>query len=70
MATSATSGIAVPSGTGTLRYQSGKLSRFLLRDRTLGYLFLAPALLVILVLVIDANSSAEMWANPPSPDEP
>ena len=36
----------------TLRYYSGKISRFLLRDRTLGYLFLAPALLVILVLVI------------------
>ena len=51
MATSATSGIAVPSGTGTLRYQSGKLSRFLLRDRTLGYLFLAPALIVVLCLV-------------------
>jgi multiple sugar transport system permease protein len=51
MATSATSRIAVPSGTGTLRYQSGKISRFLLRDRTLGYLFLAPALLVVLCLV-------------------
>ena len=51
MATSATSGIAVPSGTGTLRYQSGKISRFLLRDRTLGYLFLAPALVVVLCLV-------------------
>jgi multiple sugar transport system permease protein len=51
MATSATSRIAVPSGTGTLRYQSGKISRFLLRDRTLGYLFLAPALVVVLCLV-------------------
>jgi multiple sugar transport system permease protein len=51
MATSATSGIAVRSGTDTVRYQSGKLSRFLLRDRTLGYLFLAPALVVVICLV-------------------
>jgi multiple sugar transport system permease protein len=51
MATSATSSIATPSGSGALRYQSGKISRFLLRDRTLGYLFLAPALLVVLCLV-------------------
>jgi multiple sugar transport system permease protein len=50
-ATPATSGIALPSGSKELRFQSGKLSRFLLRDRTLGYLFLAPALLVVLCLV-------------------
>jgi multiple sugar transport system permease protein len=50
-ATPATSGIALPSGSKELRFQSGKLSRFLLRDRTLGYLFLAPALLVVVCLV-------------------
>jgi multiple sugar transport system permease protein len=50
-ATPATSGIALPSRSKELRFQSGKISRFLLRDRTLGYLFLAPALLVILGVV-------------------
>jgi multiple sugar transport system permease protein len=52
MATSATSSIATASGSGALRYQSGKISRFLLRDRTLGYLFLLPGLLVILGIVV------------------
>ena len=52
MATSATSSIALSSGSKALRFQSGKISRFLLRDRTLGYLFLAPALLVILGMVV------------------
>jgi multiple sugar transport system permease protein len=52
MASSATSSIALAPESKTLRYYSGKISRFLLKDRTLGYLFLAPALLVILVLVI------------------
>src|SRR3954447_24189760 len=51
MATSATSSIATPSGSGALRFQSGKISRFFLRDRTLGYLFLAPALLVVIGVV-------------------
>jgi multiple sugar transport system permease protein len=51
MATPATSGIALPSGSNAVRFQSGKISRFLLRDRSLGYLFLAPALLVVLCLV-------------------
>jgi len=51
MATSATPSVALPSGSGTLRYHGGKFSRFLLRDRTLGYLFLAPALVVVLCLV-------------------
>jgi multiple sugar transport system permease protein len=50
-ATPATSGIALPSGSKELRFQSGKISRFLLRDRTLGYIFLTPALLVILGVV-------------------
>src|SRR5688572_14383317 len=52
MPTSATRSIALSSGGKELRFQSGKISRFLLRDRTLGYLFLAPALLVILGLVV------------------
>jgi multiple sugar transport system permease protein len=51
MATPATSGIALPSGSNAMRFQSGKISRFLLRDRSLGYLFLAPALVVVLCLV-------------------
>jgi multiple sugar transport system permease protein len=51
MATPATRSIALSSGSKELRFQSGKISRFLLRDRTLGYLFLAPALLVILGVV-------------------
>jgi multiple sugar transport system permease protein len=51
MATPATSGIALSSGSNAVRFQSGKISRFLLRDRSLGYLFLAPALLVVLCLV-------------------
>jgi multiple sugar transport system permease protein len=51
MATPATSGIALPSGSNAVRFQSGKISRFLLRDRSLGYLFLAPALVVVLCLV-------------------
>jgi multiple sugar transport system permease protein len=51
MATSATSSIGLSSGSEGLRFQSGKVSRFLLRDRTLGYLFLLPALIVVLCLV-------------------
>jgi multiple sugar transport system permease protein len=50
-ATPATSGVALSSGSKELRFQSGKISRFLLRDRTLGYIFLTPALLVILGVV-------------------
>jgi multiple sugar transport system permease protein len=50
-ATPATSGITLSSGSKELRFQSGKISRFLLRDRTLGYIFLTPALLVILGVV-------------------
>jgi multiple sugar transport system permease protein len=51
MARSATPSIAFSPRSKELRFQSGKISRFLLRDRTLGYLFLAPALLVVLCLV-------------------
>ncbi|HEX9868454.1 MAG TPA: sugar ABC transporter permease, partial [Candidatus Tectomicrobia bacterium] len=52
MATSATPSIALSPGSKALRFQSGKISRFLLRDRTLGYLFLLPGLLVILGIVV------------------
>jgi multiple sugar transport system permease protein len=51
MASSTTSSIALSPDNKTLRFQSGKISRFLLRDRTLGYLFLTPALLVVIGLV-------------------
>jgi multiple sugar transport system permease protein len=51
MASSATPSITLSPGGKALRYQSGKISRFLLRDRSLGYLFLAPALVVVLCLV-------------------
>jgi multiple sugar transport system permease protein len=51
MASSTTSSIALSPDNKTLRFQSGKISRFLLRDRTLGYLFLIPALLVVIGLV-------------------
>lgn len=51
MASSATSSIALSPDNKSLRFQSGKISRFFLRDRTLGYLFLAPALLVVIAVV-------------------
>ena len=50
MATSATAGLSLPSSSQTLGW-GDKIQRFLLRDSTLGYLFLFPALLVILGLV-------------------
>ena len=50
MATSATAGLSLPSPSQTLGW-GDKIQRFLLRDRTLGYLFLLPALLIILGLV-------------------
>lgn len=50
MATSATAGLSLPSSSQTLGW-GDKIQRFLLRDKTLGYLFLLPALLVILGLV-------------------
>jgi len=49
MATSAPVSIPIPSGPA-LSWQD-RIQRFLLRDSTLGYLFLLPALLVILGLV-------------------
>jgi multiple sugar transport system permease protein len=50
MATSAPVSIPIPSSRPTLSWK-GKIQRFLLLDSTLGYLFLLPALIVILGLV-------------------
>jgi ABC-type sugar transport system permease subunit len=50
MATSATAGLSLPSPGQTLGWGS-RIQRFLLRDGTLGYLFLLPAIMVILGLV-------------------
>jgi multiple sugar transport system permease protein len=51
MVTRATVSIPAPSTQSAWRLRGEKFRRFLLRDRTLGYLFLLPALLVILGLV-------------------
>jgi multiple sugar transport system permease protein len=51
MATSTTTGLSVPQAGRRSSFRSGKLSSFLLRDHVLGYLFLFPAMLVILSLV-------------------
>lgn len=56
MATSATTGLALPSPGRTLDWWGGRLQRFLLRDRTLGYLFLLPAIVVILGLIAYPNA--------------
>ena len=58
MATSATAGLSLPSPSRTFGWWRGKVQRFLLRDSTLGYLFLLPALLVILGLVAYPFGSA------------
>jgi ABC-type sugar transport system permease subunit len=58
MATSSTVGLPLPGSSKTLDLRSGRIQRFLLRDRTLGYLFLLPALLVILSLVAYPFASA------------
>jgi multiple sugar transport system permease protein len=50
MATSTPVSIPIPSSRPTLSWQE-RVQRFLLRDSTLGYLFLLPALLIILGLV-------------------
>ena len=50
MATSTSVSIPIPSSRPALRWQD-RVQRFLLRDSTLGYLFLLPALLIILGLV-------------------
>jgi multiple sugar transport system permease protein len=51
MATSTTTGLSIPQASQRLDFGSGKISRFLLRDHVLGYLFLFPAIVVILSLV-------------------
>ena len=51
MATSAGVGLTLPSSRRAFGAWSGRMRRFLLLDQTLGYLFLLPALLVILGLV-------------------
>ena len=51
MVTRATVSVPLPSTPSAWRLRGEKFRRFLLRDRTLGYLFLLPALLVILGLV-------------------
>src|SRR5215510_3069484 len=51
MATSTPVSIPIPSSRPTLGWWKGRVQRFLLLDSTLGYLFLLPALLVILGLV-------------------
>src|SRR5919202_72554 len=51
MATPATARIALQSRSHVSPSPGSKVWRFILRDHTLGYLFLAPALLVILGLV-------------------
>src|SRR5215831_14477851 len=50
MATSTTVSLPIPQARKTLSFR-GKVERFLLQDRILGYLFLLPALVVILGLV-------------------
>ena len=50
MATTTTVSLPVPQARKTLSFR-GKVERFLLQDRVLGYLFLLPALVVILGLV-------------------
>src|SRR2546430_3618515 len=57
MATSTPISIPIPSSRPTLGWQ-GRVQRFLLLDSTLGYLFLFPALLVILGLVAYPFASA------------
>jgi multiple sugar transport system permease protein len=57
MATSAPVSIPIPSSRPALGWQD-RVQRFLLRDSTLGYLFLFPALLVILGLVAYPFASA------------
>jgi multiple sugar transport system permease protein len=59
MATSTTTvSIPIPSSRPTLGWRQGRVQRFLLLDSTLGYLFLFPALLVILGLVAYPFASA------------
>src|SRR5437870_2421462 len=58
MATSSSVSIPIPSSRPRLGWWKGRVQRFLLLDSTLGYLFLLPALLVILGLVAYPFASA------------
>src|SRR5882672_9604136 len=58
MATSTPVSISIPSSRPKLGWGKGRIQRFLLLDSTLGYLFLFPALLVILGLVAYPFASA------------
>jgi multiple sugar transport system permease protein len=58
MATSTTVRIPLPSSRPVSGWRDGRIQRFLLRDSTLGYLFLFPALLVIVGLVAYPFASA------------
>jgi multiple sugar transport system permease protein len=51
MATSKTVSLTLPSSQRGLRWRPDRVQRFLMQDRTLGYLFLLPAILVIVGLV-------------------
>src|SRR5437660_6278760 len=58
MATSKTISFPLPSSRRSLRWRPDRVQRLLMHDRTLGYLFLLPALLVILGLVAYPFGSA------------
>ena len=58
MATSTTVSLPLPSSRRGWRWPSGQMQRLLAQDRTLGYLFLLPAILVILGLVAYPFASA------------
>ena len=58
MATSTPVSIPIPSSRPRLGWGNGRIQRFLLLDSTLGYLFLLPALLVIVGLVAYPFASA------------
>src|SRR4029450_2376393 len=51
MATTTTVSLAIPSSRRGLGWGGDRISRLLMRDRTLGYLFLFPAILVIVGVV-------------------
>ncbi len=58
MATSTTVSLPLPSSRRGLGWRGDRVQRFLLHDRTLGYLFLFPAMLVIVGLVAYPFASA------------
>ena len=58
MATTTTVSLPIPSSRRGLGWRGDRISRLLMRDRTLGYLFLFPAILVIVGLVAYPFASA------------